>query len=267
MSLNKRNKMKYILVFDIGNTNIVGGVYEDGLLKCTLRLSSDLKKTADEYFVLVNSICENQGVNINCMDKIVLSSVVPSLTRCFEHMFQRYFKCGYIIVNGYSQLGLTYSVNDPGFIGADLIVNAYSAWKKYQTNCIICDMGTATTIQLVSQEGHFWGTSILPGLVTGAVNLFEKAALLSDIQLEKPTKILGTTTKEALLSGIVYGHAFLLDRFITEIKATYFQIENIKTIATGGISALVCEHTQNVDVIDKTLTLDGLYLIAVNDIN
>ncbi len=258
--------MNKILVFDIGNTNIVGGVYEAGVLKCTLRLSSDLKKTADEYFVLINSICAQNGADTARMDKIVLSSVVPSLSRCFEHMFQRYFTCPFILVNGYSPLGLTYNVADPGFIGADLIVNAYSAWQKYQTNCIICDMGTATTIQLVSCEGHFSGTSILPGLVTGAVNLFEKAALLSDIQLEKPAKLLGTSTREALLSGIIYGHAFLLDRFIQEIRKEYSYLGEIKTIATGGISALVCEHTTCVDVIEKTLTLDGLYLISLKDI-
>jgi len=254
--------MNKILVFDIGNTNIVGGVFEGENLKCTLRISSDSQKTADEYFAVINSICAHNKINLDTIEKVILSSVVPSLTRCFEHLFQRYFSCKSIIINGYTKLGLTYSVSDPGFIGADLIVNAFSAWKKYQSPCIICDMGTATTIQLVDQKGHFYGTSILPGVVTGAFNLFEKAALLSNIQLEKPQFLLGTTTKDALLSGIILGHAYLIDRFISEIKNQYSQLGDIKSIATGGISSLICENTKNIDIIDKTLTLDGLYLIS-----
>lgn len=259
--------MNKILVFDIGNTNIVGGVYEVGVLKCTIRISSDTKKTADEYFAIIETICSKNNINLDQINKIVLSSVVPSLTRSFEHLIQRYFPCPCVIVNGYTKLGLTYNLSDPGFIGADLIVNAFSAWKKYQCPCVICDMGTATTIQLIDEHGHFYGTSILPGVVTGAYNLFEKAALLSNIQLEKPEHLLGTTTRDALLSGIILGHAFLIDRFVKEIKHKYPELKGIKTIATGGISTLISESTKEVDIIDKNLILDGLYLISQMDIN
>ncbi len=255
--------MSNIFVLDIGNTNIVAGVYEKDLLKCTIRISSDLNKTADEYFVLIDCICKKYEIDLNKICKVMISSVVPSLTRCFEHLTQRFLNCPISVINGLSPLGLTYEVENPSYIGADLIVNAYSAWKKYNESCIICDMGTATTIQLVDANGHFHGTSILPGVVTGANHLFEKTALLSNIQIEKPQVLLGTNTKDALLSGIVYGHAFLIDRFITEIKSKYKHLGNIKSIATGGISSLISEQCHHIDVIDKTLTLDGLYKISL----
>ncbi len=254
--------MKKILVIDIGNTNIVCGIYTEGELQRVWRLSSDSKKTSDEYFSILYTLAEQSNMKLEAIDHVVLSSVVPSLSRCFEHLFQRYFKSPVIVVTGYTPLGLSFSVSDPGFIGADLIVNAYSAWKKYEDNCIICDMGTATTIQLVDKSGHFHGTSIIPGVVTGAFNLFEKAALLSNIQLEKAEHLLGTTTKDALLSGIVLGHAYMIDRFIMEIKKKWAHLIKFKTIATGGIASLICDHSNEIDIIDKTLTLDGLYKIS-----
>lgn len=254
--------MNNTFVLDIGNTNIVAGVYDDASLKCTFRMSSDLNKTADEYFVLIDSIFKNNLIILNNISKVMISSVVPSLTRCFEHLILRYFNCPHFCVNGLSPIGLTYSVENPSFIGADLIVNAYSAWKKYKQSTIICDMGTATTIQLIDSNGHFHGTSILPGVITGANHLFSNTALLSNIQIEKPQVLLGQNTKDALLSGIVLGHAFLIDRFITEIKKEYSHLGQFLSVATGGISSLICEHCKNIDFIDKTLTLDGLYQIS-----
>lgn len=250
------------MVIDIGNTNIVCGIYINQEMQRVWRISTDHKKTSDEYFSVLFTLAEQSSMNLDVITKVVISSVVPSLTRCFEHLFQRYFNCPVINVNGYTPLGMTFAVQDPGFIGADLIVNAYSAWQKYQDNCIICDMGTATTIQLVDKKGYFYGTSIIPGVVTGANNLFEKAALLSNIQLEKAQHLLGTNTKDALLSGIVLGHAFLLDRFIYEIKKEWASLGSFKTIATGGISSLIGEHTKHFDIIDKSLTLDGLFKIS-----
>ncbi|MCK9328342.1 MAG: type III pantothenate kinase [Candidatus Cloacimonetes bacterium] len=255
--------IKKILVIDIGNTNIVCGLYlnsnkltSESMIN-TFRISSDRIKTSDEYYVLIKNLSPAMDI-----DYICVSSVVPSIGRTIEHMIKRFFSVPYLFVTGNTKLDMKFPMQDTTFIGADLIVNAYAAWQKYQTNCIVCDLGTATTVQLVGQNGSFNGTAILPGLVTGAHNLFEKAALLSNIQLESPKTTLGLTTKDALLSGLIKGHAFALDGFINEIKTIFSDFTPITTVATGGISTLVSEQSKNIDIVDKSLTLDGLFLIT-----
>jgi len=247
---------KNILVIDIGNTNVVCGIYHDLVLVNTWRMASLKIRTSDEYYVLIKNLTADFEI-----DYIAVSSVVPAIGKTIEHMIQKYFKAPYLFVDGNTELGLKYLVQDPSFIGSDLIVNAYSAWKKYQTNCIVCDFGTATTIQLVGVDGCFHGTIIMPGMLTGADSLFEKAALLSNIQFESPTVLLGTNTRDALLSGIIKGHAYSIDGFIKELKTDFNHLENIRIIATGGISNLIAEHSEHIEIIDKTLTLDGLSLI------
>jgi type III pantothenate kinase len=252
----------YVLVIDIGNTHIVMGVYEESELIQSWRFQSDTLKTADEYFSLFKSLKESISQNIAHFHNCILASVVPELTRIFTHMINKYLLCKLLIINADTPLGLKYLVPDPSFIGADLLVNAYTAKEKYQTNCIICDFGTATTIQLVGKDGTFYGTVIAPGVMTSALTLFGKAALLSSIELETPKKTIGTNTRDALLSGIVMGHSFIIDGFIRKIRQEYSYLGEIRAIATGGISSLICEGCTEIDLIDKTLTLEGLFRIG-----
>ncbi len=253
---------KYNQVLDVGNTHIVMGIYsENGLIR-SWRLSTDKSKTEDEYFSIIKNLLSENSIDIKNIVSIAISSVVPNLTRVFEHLIQKYFFCSLIIVNSGCELGLKFPMKDPGFIGADLVVNAFAAKEKYKTNCIICDFGTATTIQLVGADGFFYGTIISPGVITSAKNLFETASQLSNIQLQKPDNILGTTTRDALLSGILTGNTFMLDGFVESIRKKYKHLGKIKVIATGGIADLICENSKEVDIIDKHLTLDGLNLIC-----
>ncbi len=253
---------KYVLVIDIGNTHIVMGIYEESELIQSWRFHSDSLKTADEYYSLFKSLKESISQNIAHFHNCILASVVPELTRIFTHMINKYLQCKLVIVNAKTPLGLKFLVPDPSFIGADLVVNAYTAKEKYQTNCIICDFGTATTIQLVGKDGTFYGTVIAPGVMTSASTLFNTAALLSSIELETPKKTIGTSTKEGLLSGIVTGHSLMVDGFIRKIRQEYASLGEIRAIATGGISSLICQECGEIDVIDKTLTLEGLYRIS-----
>ena len=154
-------------------------------------------------------------------------------------------------------------MENPDFIGADLIVDAFIAKEKYKTNCIICDFGTATTIQLVGADGYFYGTVIAPGIKTSADSLFLKTAQLSKIELQTPKSILGTNTKDSLLSGIIYGSIFMIDGIIRQIKKEFNNLENIKVIATGGLAHLVSEDSEEIEIIDENLTLDGLNLICL----
>ncbi len=255
-------KKSAVLVVDIGNSHVVLGFYLDGVLSANWRVHSDREKTSDEYYCQIQTFFSTTIKEEVYIDKVAMSSVVPELTRIFTHLVQRYFDCPLINVTGILPLGLSYSIADPSFIGADLIVNAYSAWKKYKTNCIVCDLGTATTIQFVDKDGHFHGTAISPGIRSSANGLFTKAALLTNIQLDQPERLLGTNTKEALLSGIIRGHIFMIDGFTKAIRQQYKHLGEIKCIATGGISSLLVGESEELDVVDKQLTLDGLYMIS-----
>ncbi len=250
------------LVLDIGNTNIVCGIYKNDVLIWHVRFKTDRTRTSDEYFALLKSLNSN-SIDFAQINRIAIASVVPDMTRMMQHLIDKYFVVKPVIIDGYSSLGLTYNVDDPGFIGADLIVNAYAAWKKYNTTCIIVDFGTATTIQLVSSEGKFMGAIIAPGIKTGSSELFDKAALLSEIELSTPLHTLGTNTHEALLSGIIKGHALMTDSFIRQLSLEYQELSPIKAIATGGISDLIVPLIPSIDVLDKTLTLDGLHLASL----
>jgi type III pantothenate kinase len=247
------------LVLDIGNTNIVCGIYKNDVLIWHARFQTNRHRTSDEYFALLVSLSKD-SINLSQINRIAVASVVPDMTRMMQHMFDKYFSAQAIIINGYSNLGLSYLVDDPGFIGADLVVNAFAAWKKYKTNSIIVDLGTATTIQLVTSDGRFLGAIIAPGIKTAAAELFDKAALLSEIELSSPINTLGTNTKDALLSGIIKGHALMIDSFIKHLKIEYKDYTPIKAIATGGISDLMVPLIPSINVLDKTLTLDGLHL-------
>lgn len=252
------------LVVDIGNTNIVCGIYESGRLHWHARYKTDRKRTCDEYFgFLVSFVGTKYGAWEVCnIDKICIASVVPELTRIWHHLCLKYFSAEVFTINGYTPLGMSYDVADPGFIGADLIVNAFAAWQKYNSACIIIDLGTATTIQLISATGRFIGTIIAPGIRTAATQLFEKAALLSEIELTPPHKLLGTNTSDALLSGIVTGHALMIDGFINKLKYTYPEQHPLTVVATGGIADLITPMVSSITVMDKALTLDGLNLAA-----
>ncbi|MDD2331040.1 MAG: type III pantothenate kinase [Candidatus Cloacimonetes bacterium] len=256
--------MEAVLVVDIGNTNIVCGIYKEEKLSWFARFQSSRKRTADEYFSLLEPLLK--GYELNTIAYVALGSVVPELSRIWLHLFQKYSSAKVVEINAYSDLGLKYPAEDPGFIGSDLVANAYAAWQKYQSNCLIVDLGTATTIQLVSSAGDFIGTAIAPGLKTGAQYLFENATLLSEIELSSPTSTLGTNTREALLSGIVSGHALMLEAFLIRLKEEYKHLAPIKTIITGGIADLIFPLTRSVDLIDKTLTLDGLFLALKREI-
>lgn len=246
------------LVVDIGNTNITCGFYQNETMTWFARFFSSANRTADEYFSLLSSLLKD--IRIGTIKAVAMSSVVPELTRIWQHLFQKYFEAEVLEITALSDLGLSYKVPEPSFIGGDLVANAYGAWKKYSTNCIVVDLGTATTIEFVTQNGSFEGTAIAPGLKTGADQLFEKAALLSQIEIVTPSVLLGTNTRDALLSGIVHGHAFMLESYIQNIKHQYSEYKDMKTIATGGIADLVKPLVPSIDIVDKTLTLDGIFL-------
>lgn len=249
------------LVVDIGNTNIVCGIYHEDRLVWHARFRTDSLRTADEYFALLNSLRDSTW-ETSAISNVIIASVVPDLTRMWQHLATKHFGKDALLLNAYSDIGLSYVVEDPGFIGADLVANAFAVWQKYHSNAIIIDFGTATTLQMVSSEGKFMGAIIAPGMKSAATELFEKAALLSEIELTSPPVLLGTNTKDAMLSGIVKGHAMMVESFVQELMKEYQNQSPMKVVATGGISDLLAPFIPSVSIIDRTLTIDGIYLAA-----
>ncbi len=249
----------HYIVIDAGNTNTEVGLYCDEGYICSWRISSDTSRTEDELFGTINGLALHRGVLLKDVNACCIASVVPELTRIYSHMFEKYFRSRIIIIDSNSNLGLTFFTEDYSYIGADLLVNAYSARYKYKTNVIVVDFGTATTVQLIDIDGLFHGTTISPGIKISSANLFQKASLLSKIKLEPPSEILGTNTRDSLLSGIVRGHCYMVDSFVRNIKKKYSNLEGIKVVATGGIAHLLKDFLEEVDIVDKTLTIDGLY--------
>jgi type III pantothenate kinase len=249
-------------VIDIGNSNIVLGIYENDLLLKKLRLYSDKSGTEQYYRKQIEYQIEVEDLDISEFGCAALSSVVPELTDIMVNSIAEVFNCRPKILTPWSELGLKFPVKDPSYIGSDLIVNAYAAKSIYKTNCIICDLGTATTIQLVGKDGYFHGYAIAPGLKTSTECVCSKSSQLSLLELGHQKDVLGTDTKSALLSGLVKGHAFMLKGFIHTVKEKYSKLENFKTIVTGGLSSIIKEDLKEIDVIDENLTLDGLNLFC-----
>ena len=256
-----------LLASDIGNSNIVFGIYDNSNLLCSWRIHTHQDRTSIEYFILLKAILQENKLNIGDITSFIISSVVPHLNPIFEEMAITYFNVNPILVNYTLPLGLSFShIPDPSVIGADLLVNASAAFHKYKKNCIIVDLGTATTIQLVSKQGEFLGTAIIPGILGSAKQLFKKAAKLHSIPINikiSHLNIIGQDTGNSLLSGIIWGNSLMIDGFIKKIKQDFRDklSGEFVTIATGGIASLIYEYTTEIDILDKNLTLDGLHII------
>jgi type III pantothenate kinase len=246
-----------VLVIDIGNSNIVFGLYSKKLVK-THRINTDTKLSVDDYYRVYQSFFYGSVIN-----KIVISSVVPKLSLIFEEIIQTYVKVPYHFVNYKTDLGLIYPQETADFLGSDLIVNAFSAFKKYKHNCVIVDTGTTTTIQLVHKLGEFLGYVILPGIYTSFQCLKHNASQLKRIKLDSEiTTLLGKGTNEAISSGVINGHFFVIEEYLRRIKLEHSELKPIKTIITGGNAKLLLTALGTNVIFDDNLLLDGLFYIS-----
>jgi len=245
-----------ILAVDIGNTNIVLGLYEGRKLAHNWRIQSNVSRTTDDYGHLVCQMIE-RAVGCARVEGMVIGSVVPSLTYVFQKLSRRYFEQEPLLVHGKADLGLVYSVDSPPeLIGADRIANTLAVKEKYGSNCIVVDLGTAITFDLVSAEGRYLGGVIAPGILTGAESLVKKAAMLHRVEIETPDNVIGKTTESMMQSGIFYGAVGQIDGIIERIKKEWGVA--CKVIATGGLVNMLARYSRQFDKVDPNLTLDGL---------
>ena len=248
-----------LLVVDIGNTNVVLGIYEGTVLKAHWRLATDAKTTADEYGILFTNLLTSAGLLPAQTTAAIMSSVVPTLTATFETVIEQYFRQRPLIVSSDSDTGLTIRYSNPKEIGSDRLVNAAAAYHKYRRDLIIVDFGTATTFCAVTKEAEYLGGVIAPGLGISAEALFARAAKLSKVELTKPKTVIGTDTATSIQSGLLFGYAGLVDTLVKRIEQELGRTAYV--IATGGLSNIVAKETTSIHTIEPFLTLEGLALL------
>lgn len=249
-----------LLAIDIGNTNATVGLFRENDLKGCLRINSHPVRGADYYGRRIESLLKKQGIAINVIDGIVIGSVVPRLTEPFKQMAQTFFHIEPLLINCNLNLGCCLLVDNPAEVGADRICNAVATGVKYHCPSIVVDLGTATTFDVLDKEGNYIGGAIAPGLITGARDLFRKAAQLYPINLTFPPRVIGKNTTAHMQSGILFGHLAMIEGMIRRIGVEINQ-PDIFVIATGGFSNVIAQQSPLIQASDPYLTLDGLRLI------
>ncbi len=246
-----------ILVVDLGNTNIVLGVYRGDELLNSWRLATARERTADEYGILARQLVGDPKVL--SLEGAIVASVVPPLNSAMTFMVQKYFGIEPLFVEPGVKTGIAIHVDNPLEVGADRIVNCAAAHHAYGGPTVIVDFGTATTFDVVTENAEFIGGVIAPGLNISAEALFARAARLPRVDLRKPDHVIGTNTVVNMQSGIYFGYLGLVDGIIARIKREVPPLK--KVIATGGLASIFAEDSEHIDEVDAELTLRGLKII------
>jgi len=248
-----------LLAIDIGNTNIIIGMFADKELRATWRIATGIHRMPDEYAIMLLNLLRQQGLDAPDVTKVTMCSVVPPLTTVFEELCQRYCHVEPLVVRAGVKTGVRIRLDNPAEAGADRIVDAAAAHHLYGGPVIITDFGTATTFDTVSREGDYLGGAIAPGLSSAAEALFARAAMLPRMELTRPEHAIGTSTIAAMQSGFVFGYIGLVEGIITRIQQELG--EKAKVVATGGYAGLIAKETPVIDIVNLDLTLVGLRLI------
>ncbi len=248
-----------ILVFDVGNTNTVLGVYRDKSLVEHWRISTASRRTADEYAVLLRALFEASGLSVKSIEAIVISSVVPPLMLSLELMSKKYFGFPPLVVGPGVRTGIQIKFENPREIGADRIVNAVAGYELYGGPLIIVDFGTAITFCAITARGEYLGGAIAPGIGISTEALFTRAAKLPRVELVKPPSVIGKNTVNSMQSGIIYGFAGQVDAVVTRMKKEL--PGDPLVVATGDMADLIAGEARTVVRVDPLLTLTGLRII------
>lgn len=252
-----------IFVLDVGNTNIVLGIYKDKELVVEWRLSTDYKKTSDEYMIEVSQLFNYSKIDVNEVSGVIISSVVPNIMYSLEHMIRKFFNKKPLVVGPGVKTGINIKYDNPKEVGADRIVNAVAAHEMYKTPLIIIDFGTATTFCAVGQNGDYIGGTICPGIKISTDALFQRAAKLPKVELIKPPTVICKNTISSMQSGIIYGYIGQVDYIVNKIKEEMMAMGefNPTVVATGGLANLIAEGSVVIDEVVPYLTLEGLRII------
>lgn len=248
-----------LLAIDIGNSNIVWGIFEGQILRGHWRLATDQRRTEDEYGMLFLSLLERGGYNAAQITGAIVSSVVPVLTSTFEAMVETYFLHMPVMVTPEINSGLTLHYANPKEIGSDRIVNAAAAHDRYHSNLIIVDFGTATTFCVVTKLGEYLGGVIAPGLGISADALFARTAKLPKVEILRPKSVVGKDTIAGIQSGLLFGYVGLVEGILRRMEQELAY--PCRVIATGGLATIIARETASIHEVRPLLTLEGLELL------
>lgn len=249
-----------LAAFDIGNTNVTIGVFDGEQVRATWRLATDLQRMSDEYAVTVLGLLSNAGIATSDIDAAIMASVVPDLIPIFERLLRTYFKIDPVVVGTGTRTGVRVLYENPRDVGADRIVDVVAATHLYgPPPMIIVDFGTATVFDAVSAEGDYLGGALAPGIGIASEALFERAAKLHRVELERPKSAIGKNTVSAIQSGTLFGYVGLIEGMVARFKKELGG--SARVIATGGWAELLAKETRVFDVVDQNLTLTGLRIL------
>jgi len=251
---------KMLLTIDIGNTITVIGVFEGRRLIHSWRISTDNGRQADEYGALINFFFKLERIDMDSVDGVIISSVVPAVLPNMVEMSIRYLKEEPVVVTAQLDLGLDFKVKNPSEVGADRIVNAIGAFEEHGGPCVVVDFGTATTFDAISSAGEYLGGAIAPGIGISMEALFSRAAKLPKVELKKPISPIGDDTITSIQSGFFYGFLGQTEEIVRQISDEMVRRgePRPKIIATGGLARLIANFSDLIEVVDLDLTLKGL---------
>lgn len=248
-----------LLALDVGNTNITAGLWQGETLHSQWRLATRRDATADEFATFLFVALQARQLSFQDISGVALSSVVPSLTPQAINMSRTYLGHEAVVINHSTDMGLKNAYEDPKAVGADRLVNALAAWKKFASAVVIADFGTATTVDAVSSDGTYLGGAIAPGIGISTDALFRAAARLPRVELVPPPRALAKNTAHSIQAGLVFGYAGLtrelVERCVAEIG------EPCCVVATGGLAEMIAPLVPAIQHVEPHLTLEGLRLV------
>ena len=250
-----------LMAVDVGNTQTVLGLFEGAELRGQWRISTEAQRTSDELAVVFAGLLDLNGLELGQVSAMIVSSVVPGLTRSYRHLAEDVLGVPFYLVNAEMETGLKNRYDDPAAVGADRIVNAVATGEHYGFPAIIVDIGTATTVEAVDGEGCYLGGAIFTGLYVALEALVARTAKLPGVDLEEePPSAIATNTPDSIRSGFVYGYAGAIDALVRRLREELGE-ENIRVVATGGPAGVIVRHCREIEEFDPNLTLKGLRLL------
>ncbi|MGI6499164.1 MAG: type III pantothenate kinase [Oscillospiraceae bacterium] len=248
-----------ILAIDIGNTHIVIGAIQKQTIVFKARISTATKRTSDELAFFIGGILKNHHVNLQNMEGGIVSSVVPELKAVMQHAMEQLIGKPILVVGSGLRTGLNIRTDDPAQLGSDLVLAAVAAVSKYPKPIIIYDLGTATTLSVIDPQGSYIGGMIIPGMRLSIDALSAQAAQLPYVPLEKPQQFVGSNTVNCMQSGVIYGHAAMVDGLSDRVEE--FLGMPATVVATGGLVPLIAPYCKRKFICDEHLLLDGLRIL------
>lgn len=245
-----------LLAIDVGNTNITIGLFKGSKLIGEWRLSTNQQKTRDELGLRIKSLLQTGEDPSLVPDAIAISSVVPYLNKALQEGLKKYIGPTPVFLHPPTNGIIKINTDEPQFVGPDRIANCIAGWYKYNTSCLIIDFGTATSFDLVSENGEFLGGAIAPEMEIALQTLYKRAALIPEIELSLPQKVIGKTTSESLNSGFVLGFISLIEGMIKRFKREYS--EKLRVMATGGKGEIFFRQIDEIEIYEEYLALEGL---------